>query len=89
MRRIDSKTALVAVGNGTAAEGVIIIFYQKLDAPSTFSKVVGFLRREKDMAVARYNVLAHSKLARIGLWTSLLVSVGLGLALIKSQLNSN
>ena len=41
------------------------------------------------MTVARYNVLAHSKLARVGLWTSLLVSVGLGLALIKSQLKSN
>ena len=51
--------------------------------------MVGFLRREKDMTVARYNVLAHSKLARVGLWTSLLVSVGLGLALIKSQLKSN
>lgn len=72
VRRVDSKTALVAVGNGAAAEGV-----------------VGFLRREKDMTVARYNVLAHSKLARIGLWTSLLISVGLGLALMKSQLKSN
>ena len=48
--------------------------------------MVGFLRREKDMTMARYNVLAHSKLARLGLWTSLLVSVGLGLALMKSQL---
>merc|ERR1712192_29836 len=69
VRRVDSKTALVAVGNGAAAEGV-----------------VGFLRREKDMTVARYNVLAHSKLARVGLWTSLLLSVGLGLVLVKSQI---
>ena len=49
--------------------------------------MVGFLRREKDMTVTRYNFLAHSKLARLGVWMSLLVSVGLGLALMKSQLN--
>ena len=30
VRRVDSKTALVAVGNGAAAEGVILFFDQKL-----------------------------------------------------------
>ena len=30
MRRVDSKTALVAVGNGAAAEGVILFTYPKL-----------------------------------------------------------
>ena len=38
------------------------------------------------MMVARYNLLTHSNLGRIGLWASLLASVGLGLALIRSQL---
>ena len=53
---------------------------------SSSLKVAGFLRRDKEMSVARYNVLAHSKIARVGLWASLLVSVGLGLALVKYQL---
>ena len=34
MRRVDSKTALVAVGNGAAAEGVILFSYSKFDLPN-------------------------------------------------------